>query len=422
MASALLKVIPSRGVFLLFDQAMLLKQKFLSGESDSGGVHRLKRSLTLSLTVFVNLLLVQRTRGEEHVDFKYEDYQEEDDRIHVQTYGGLFSYQIQSVTLEGEFIYDSISGATPNGVPPPPGSKQVVLSHMEDIRRAGNLLASIPWGGRNTTTPQVSYSLESDYESIGAALNHTIDFNEKNTTLSLGAAYSYDTIMPDFWNGAKKFKHSVDFLAGITQILGPKTIFTANFTYGVADGYLSDPYKVVHVPYYPDPANPDPYAYVAENRPHTRDKAIGYFSLSQFVTPLDGSAELSYRIYHDTYGVWSHTVQLNWFQKLGKNVVVSPMFRFTDQSEADFYILQLPGDPGGDPPYNAPPPNHYSADYRLSKLETFTYGVGISWKIKNRVSLDLAYKRYEMVGMDNKTSSSAYPTANVFTGGFRIWF
>jgi len=153
-------------------------------------------------------------------------------------------------------------------------------------------------------------------------------------------------------------------------------------------------------------------------------KTIGHFSLTQFVTPLKGSAELSYRLYHDSYSILSHTVTLNWFQKIGKHIVISPMFRFMDQSEADFYAVQLPGDPllPPDDPAFVRIPKHYSADYRLSALQTFTVGLNGTVKIKDRLSLDVSYQRYEMVGKDNKTSASAYPTANIVSAGLRIWF
>jgi hypothetical protein len=163
-----------------------------------------------------------------------------------------------------------------------------------------------------------------------------------------------------------------------------------------------------------------------EQRPDFREKQVGFFSLTHFVTPLNGSAELSYRLYHDSYGIVSHTVGLSWFQKVGRHVLVSPMFRFMDQSAADFYAPQLPGDPTASPddpfiPY-VPIPDHYSADYRLSALQTFTYGVNVSVTIKDHLMLDLGYKRYEMYGKDNQTSASAYPKANILSAGFRLLF
>jgi hypothetical protein len=70
---------------------------------------------------------------------------------------------------------------------------------MHDERFAGNLDTAIRYG-RHTTTPQVSYSYESDYESIGLALNHAIDFNQRNTTLLLGVARNFDRVKGYYQN------------------------------------------------------------------------------------------------------------------------------------------------------------------------------------------------------------------------------
>ena len=67
-------------------------------------------------------------------------------------------------------------------------------------------------------------------------------------------------------------------------------------------------------------------------------------------------------------------------------------------------------------------PRYYSADYRLSRFEAFTCGVGIHWKALDWLSFDFAYKRYEMGGLDGVTLQSAYPKAHIFTVGLGIWF
>lgn len=380
---------------------------------------KLLRPVGLLVSLCLQALLAQRVRGENHVDYKYEDYAEESGRIHVRTHGALFEIEATpSVSVHGEAVFDAISGATPTGGPPQPGSKRVPLAKMDDERTAGNLQVPVRWG-RNTTTPQFAYSLESDYESVGLSLNHTIDFNDKNTTLALGFAYTYDTIMPEFWFGDKEYKNSGDLLVGLTQLLGPNTFVTANLTLGAANGYMNDPYKGVRFDDYPDPNT-----LYREKRPGFRDKQIGYFALNHFFQRLHGSAELGYRLYHDSYGIVSHTVSLSWFQKIGRNVVISPTFRFSDQSAAAFYGTHFAGDATlpPDDPFYVPIPHHFSADYRLSAMQTFTYGLSATWKIKDRVSLDVAYKRYDMVGKDNATPADAYPNANVFSGGIRIWF
>jgi opacity protein-like surface antigen len=55
-------------------------------------------------------------------------------------------------------------------------------------------------------------------------------------------------------------------------------------------------------------------------------------------------------------------------------------------------------------------------------MNTYTLGVGLTWKIKDRVSLDAAYKRYIQQGLDGVTSGQAYADANVWTLGLRVWF
>src|SRR5262249_33648180 len=86
---------------------------------------------------------------------------------------------------------------------------------------------------------------------------------------------------------------------------------------------------------------------------------------------------------------------------------------------ADFYATQFAGAPIIDP---APVPTYYSADYRLSQMETFTFGIEVSARITDWLTLDLAYKRYDMRGLDGVTSQSAYPKANIVTVGARLWF
>lgn len=388
------------------------------------------RSLALTFAFLLLVAHLQRARAENHVDARYEDYKELDGRMHVQTFAAYGEFQLNpTINMHGEVVYDALSGATPNGGLPVDGVDRGWLTEIQpDERKAFNVAAGVAWG-RNITTPQFAYSLENDYESFGYSLNHTIDFNDKNTTLAIGGAYTHDNIFAATLSSTQH-KDSGDLLLGVTQLLGPKTYLTVNFTVGMANGFLNDPYKGIHIPYYPDPVNPDPFARTqagdnGESRPDQRTKQIGYFSLTQFFTPVNGSAELGYRLYHDSFGILSHTVSLNWYQKIGKCVIVSPMFRFTDQNAADFYMTQLPGDYTlNDPsdPYYAPLPEYFSSDYRLAAMQTFTCGISATAKIKDRVSIDLAYKRYESFGTDGVTSPLLFPKANVFSVGFRIWF
>ncbi len=380
----------------------------------------------LGIAALVQSLCASRARAGDHVDYRFEFYGEENGRIQIDTHSLLFEKKItDAIATKGEFTYDGISGATPNGSPPIGTSTQVPLTQMEDTRYAGNLGFDCRWG-RQLLTPLVAYSTESDYESLGLSLNDAIDFNEKNTTLRVGVAHNFDRVLdlsedartPRAWQN----KDSTEGLLGFSQLLDAKTVMTADFTFGYEQGYLNDPYRRV---LFRDWLTVIPgvplYITHLEARPRERTKEVFQTSLTHFFDKVNGSAEISYRFHHDSYEVNSHTVALTWHQKLGARVIVEPMFRYYEQSAAYFYTPN--GVPGLSPIDGNPNrPEFYSADYRLAHLYTLTYGVQASVKLKDWLQLDLGYHRYEMYGLDQDTAASAFPKANIVTAGFRVWF
>ena len=387
--------------------------------------NRRRPSCPWLLALMVKVLHLQRAGAADHVDFKYELYKEDDHRIEINT--GIFQFEKSlgaSTTLRGETVYDAISGASPTGGPPPRGSRQVPLAELEDTRNAGSLELSQRWG-RHTFTPQVAYSTESDYESWGLSLNDAIDFNNKNTTLVLGAAHNFDKVFtgnsPYLPPDAKYPKDTTDVLLGVTQLLTPKTVLTVNGTYGYSDGDLTDPYKGIRFDAFPDV---DGTFLLPEKRPSYKSREILYASLTRFITPANASVELAYRFYHDSFDIVANTVSLTWYQKVGQHLSIEPSIRFYDQSEAYFYYARVPKSLGVPVPVlrNARTPGVYSADYRLSSLNTWTYGVKVAYRFNEHVAVDAAYKRYVMQGNDHATSSSAYPKANIFTLGLTLWF
>ena len=383
---------------------------------------RTRRWLQFAATVAVQWLGAGRSQAEDHIDYRFAFYGEENGRIQVDTHSLYFEKKLsEAITGRGELIYDGISGATPNGAPPRAGSDQVPLTQMHDVRHAGNL--GIDWrAGRQTLSPQIAYSKESDYESIGLSINDAIDFNEKNTTLRLGVAHNFDKVLDSNSPRVNRRKDSTEGLIGISQLLDPKTVFTADFTCGSESGYLSDPYRRVLFQGWLTVIPGVPlYITYPENRPSERTKQVFQTTLTRFFERVNGSAEFSYRFHHDSYDIFSHTAALTWHQKLGKHVILEPIFRFYEQSAASFYFPQ--GVPGLSPIDGNPDRSQfYSADYRLSRMITLTYGLQASIILKDWLQIDVGYDRYEMYGRDHVTSASAYPKANIVSAGLRVWF
>ena len=194
---------------------------------------------------------------------------------------------------------------------------------------------------------------------------------------------------------------------GVSQLLTPKTTLSATFTFGAEDGYLNDPYRL---------ATFDTFGFAFhEQRPANKTKEVFLLSLTQYIQPLHAGVEGSYRFYHDSWDVYAQTAMLTWRQWLGKHFLLEPRFRYTQQSAAYFYGASFPG-------ITPPDKGYFSADYRLSRMQTFDYGLQATVKPVNWLRLIVGYYRYEMYGLDNITASAMYPKANVFTGSMQLWW
>jgi len=265
--------------------------------------------------------------------------------------------------------------------------------------------------GRQGITPSFAYSCESDYISFGGALSYSLACNDKNTTWSAGWGHNSDSVRDDV--GIWENKMTDNVFLGLVQLFGPKAYLTVNASFSCEHGYLADPYRSVmfaDVQQY----NPDDPGLSAEVRPRHRNSEIFYTSWTQFLTPLNGSYELSYRFFHDSYGVFAHTAEFDWHQKIGKHLIISPTVRYYVQTAADFYATIFPD--------STQAPSFYSSDYRLSEMESLATGVSITWRVHKHFSLDATYLRYVMQGLDGVTSQSAYPSANLISFGARVWF
>lgn len=375
------------------------------------------RAFALSVVL---LWLAPRGRAEDSVSYKFQDYHELDGRIGVKVHGVSIEKDFGTATrLKLEGIHDTIVGATPNGQPAPTGSDQVPLSKLEERRKA--------WSGEfSHQFPRVNLALgvgnsrESDYVSTGWSINTVTDFNQKNTTLLVGVAGTDDEL-DVFFQADRVDKDTNDVIVGVTQLLDPRTSVTFNVTWGRQRGYLSDPYKLVQKNTEIIPGVSLPLTF-GENRPTRREKWIALFALNRDFPEFHGTIDATYRFYHDTYETDAHTIDVSWFQRVGEKLILRPNLRFYDQSAAEFYYYRLDGTSIA-PVRNGPPPTNgpfYSSDYRLSAMQTFTYGLKAIWKATDALHFDAAYERYDMRGTDRVTPQSAYARANILTLGAKF--
>jgi hypothetical protein len=377
------------------------------------------RARAAALAVALTWLAPRAARAEDAIDYKYQDYREMGGRIAVKTQGAHIEKALGTDTqLKLEGILDAIAGATPTGQPAPAGSDQVPLTHLTERRKAWDASLAHQFTVLKATIG-VANSRESDYVSTGWSFNTAVDFNQKNTTLLAGVAGTDDDVKV-FYQSERAKKRTNDVLLGITQLLGPRTSVSLNLTWGRQRGYLSDPYKLVQKETEIVPGVSLPLTF-GENRPGERDKWIAFLGLNQALTEAHAAVELSYRLYHDDYGIDAHTFEAAWFQHLGERVTLRPGVRFYDQSAARFYHYRL-DDTAIVPTAGAPHPEgpFYSSDYRLSALQTFTYGAKLIWNVTDAWQIDAAFERYDMRGTDRVTPQSAYARANIIIAGAKF--
>jgi hypothetical protein len=377
----------------------------------------------LLLAALLAWLSPRATRAENSLAYKFEDYRESGGRIAVRTHGAFLEQNLGTeMHLKLESILDTITGATPTGEPAPAGSDRVGTSILhEERRKAWSADLSRQFGRFNVALGGAN-SRESDYISNGWSINTLTDFNQKNTTLLLGYAGTDDKIKVLYNSRApRQHKHTNDAILGVTQLLDPATSVTLNLTWGRADGYLNDPYKIVqkNAEIFPGiflPLTP------AENRPAYREKWIVFTGLNRSFAEAHGALEASYRFYTDTFGTDAHTIDLAWFQHVGEKFILRPSVRFYDQSAARFYIYNLdnskvsPFFGAGGPRPNGP---FYSSDFRLSKMRTYTYGLKAIWNVTDAFAIDVALEQYDMHGRDGVTPASAYCNARIITTGVK---
>ncbi len=367
--------------------------------------------------------------AEEHFkyDTSYQTYAEADGRIAVESWYFRGQMNLTDETVfKFQFLRDAISGASPTGALP--DGTQPFLADVEDVR-TGILGALSQQFGDHRVELEVSRSKEQDYLSYGLSLSDHWELNQKNTTLSFGLNYLDDSVA--VIGIEDQVKKSYDVFFGASQLLDKNTVLSANLTLGYSEGYLNDPYKAIQRTDIVSVSDgmggtidiPSVNLY-PENRPDSRLRGVLQVQGTHYFEKVKAALDSTIRLSTDDYGVFSQSVQVEWRQGIGGRLELTPFFRYYRQNAADFYHSTLDGVPVATPadyPDGSGP--NYSADYRLSSMNTLSLGLKARYRLSENVSLSAAYERYQMSGSgSNRAPAEAYPTANIWTFGVTIQF
>lgn len=266
-------------------------------------------------------------------------------------------------------------------------------------------------------------STERDYRSLSANVGVAHDFNQKNTTASLGVSFEQDrsnpffgtpaalTVMSAEVKGPAATKTVVSLVTGVTQVVNRHWLVQLNYSLGSTDGYQADPYRIISVV---DPSTGAPLQYLYEGRPKSRLRQSLYMGNKLALGPT--VTDLSLRAYHDSWGISSFTADLSERVPLTSWLYVEPQARYYSQSAANFFHDYLVG--------GQPLPSVASSDSRLGQFNATTFGLkaGITFRTDSEFSvarnseLYLQFQDYQQSGHGGSGPVAALAGIDKFAG------
>jgi hypothetical protein len=171
-----------------------------------------------------------------------------------------------------------------------------------------------------------SSSREPDYTANRIGLDITQETFGGLTSVSLGFTRGTDEVgkhnAPEFSDTATHWQYRL----GVTQILSPHWIMSANMEALADDGYLGSPYRVARVF----------GAAVPERDPRTRSSRAVKLRLIGDLGARD-AMHLDYRYFWDNWDIKAHTAELGYSRYVGEPWLADTFVRYYKQQHALFY-------------------------------------------------------------------------------------
>jgi hypothetical protein len=220
------------------------------------------------------------------------------------------------VSLNGSYYVDSVSNA----------SIDVVTTASPFKERRTEWSVGADYAVRDSLlTFSTSRSTEPDYVANTASLDISQEVFGGMTTVALGFSRGADDVGKKgvgFFDRATHWQYR----AGLTQILTPRWLASANFEAISDDGYLGSPYRAAMVF----------GALVPERNPRTRSSRALKFRVIGDLGQRD-SMHAEYRYFWDTWDIKAHTAELGYSRYFGDLWLADAYLRYYTQTHALFY-------------------------------------------------------------------------------------
>lgn len=221
------------------------------------------------------------------------------------------------VSLSGSYYVDMVSNASIDVV--------TTASPYRERRVAYNL--GVDYAYRDSQVKLgLSNSREPDYTADATSLDVSQEVFGGMTTVSLGFTRGRDWVgkhgTPTFSDIATHWQYRF----GLTQVLTPQWLASANLEAISDDGYLGSPYRVARVF----------GAAVPESVPRTRSSRALSLHTSGDLGSHD-AVHAEYRYFWDTWAIRAHTLEGGYSRYVGDSLLVDGFVRYYRQSHALFY-------------------------------------------------------------------------------------
>ena len=221
------------------------------------------------------------------------------------------------VSLSASYYVDAVSNASIDVV--------TTASPYREQRTEWGLGAEYVYRDAKLSLTTTS-SKEGDYTANSVGFDITQDTFGGMTSVSLGFTRGNDQIgkqgSPEFADEAAHWQYRL----GVTQILSPRWVMSANAEALADDGFLGSPYRVARVF----------GAVVPERTPRTRSARAVKFRLIGDLGTRD-AVHADYRYFWDTWNIKAHTAEVGYSRYFGEQWLADTSLRFYRQDKALFY-------------------------------------------------------------------------------------
>jgi hypothetical protein len=247
-----------------------------------------------------------------------------------------------------------------------------------------------------------SKSTEPDYVAEGLSFDVSHEVFGGMTTVSLGFTRAKDLVGQKTVQGWIDTATHWQYRTGVTQILTPRWLMSANLEVISDSGYLGSPYRAARVF----------GAAVPEKNPRTRtSRAVKLRSISDTGALLErSSVRVDYRYFWDTWDIKAQTFEVGGSKYLGQSFLLDVSARLYSQDKALFYSDNAQSET-----------TYISRNRQLSTFKTTAFAAKLTWTLPgwrqgwdSKLTGVLERKQFRFSDFTDSRSGNAYSyNANV---------